>query len=296
MHYGATAFSSNGQPTIETIPAGIPIGQRSGVSAGDVAGVKAIYPASSTGGVGGSPAPPPTVTVTIQSNPAGRGLVVDGQQVSAPATFTWTPGSQHTISAQNQSASGSRYIFLNWQDGAAPTRTYTVPSTNAVLTANYAVQHQLSVSTNGIGAVSVFPYSADGFYTAGSSVSVYAQTPVGRCFTGWTGLLPVSDPIVSLQMTQPRTAVANFTTGSVSLTPRYVTLSAAAQTLSVSVSANGGCTWGASSSTSWIAIDGATTGSGPGTVRLSIAANTGSLRYGVAVINGMGVIVRQLGR
>lgn len=34
MHYPAYAFSSNGQPTIVTIPPGIPIGQRSGLSAG----------------------------------------------------------------------------------------------------------------------------------------------------------------------------------------------------------------------------------------------------------------------
>jgi astacin len=45
MHYPATAFSRNGQPTIETIPPGIPIGQRNGLSGGDVAAVRAMYPA-----------------------------------------------------------------------------------------------------------------------------------------------------------------------------------------------------------------------------------------------------------
>jgi Astacin (Peptidase family M12A)/FG-GAP-like repeat len=43
MHYGATAFSKNGLPTIETIPAGIPIGQRNGLSAGDIASVQWLY-------------------------------------------------------------------------------------------------------------------------------------------------------------------------------------------------------------------------------------------------------------
>ncbi|MFD3190607.1 Dot/Icm T4SS effector Zinc-dependent metalloprotease LegP [Sedimentitalea sp. HM32M-2] len=43
MHYGRFAFSKNGLPTIETIPPGITIGQRSGLSAGDVAAIRSIY-------------------------------------------------------------------------------------------------------------------------------------------------------------------------------------------------------------------------------------------------------------
>lgn len=43
MHYGPTAFSVNGQPTIETI-GGQAIGQRSGLSAGDIAAVSYMYP------------------------------------------------------------------------------------------------------------------------------------------------------------------------------------------------------------------------------------------------------------
>jgi hypothetical protein len=46
MHYSAYAFSSNGLPTIDTIPAGIPIGQQTALSAGDIAGVRAMYPAT----------------------------------------------------------------------------------------------------------------------------------------------------------------------------------------------------------------------------------------------------------
>jgi len=43
MHYPATAFSKNGQPTI--IPVGThAIGQRQGLSAGDIAAVRMIYP------------------------------------------------------------------------------------------------------------------------------------------------------------------------------------------------------------------------------------------------------------
>lgn len=43
MHYPTWAFSKNGQPTIETIPAGTSIGQRSELSAGDIAAIHAMY-------------------------------------------------------------------------------------------------------------------------------------------------------------------------------------------------------------------------------------------------------------
>ncbi|MBD8077775.1 M12 family metallopeptidase [Cellulosimicrobium arenosum] len=47
MHYPTTAFSKNGQPTlvpIGSVPAGTVIGQRDSLSAGDVAGLKVMYP------------------------------------------------------------------------------------------------------------------------------------------------------------------------------------------------------------------------------------------------------------
>lgn len=43
MHYGATAFSKNGQPTITTVPPGRPIGQRDGLSDGNIATIQSIY-------------------------------------------------------------------------------------------------------------------------------------------------------------------------------------------------------------------------------------------------------------
>jgi len=43
MHYGPTAFTSNGQPTITPL-GGQAIGQRTGLSAGDIAAVRAMYP------------------------------------------------------------------------------------------------------------------------------------------------------------------------------------------------------------------------------------------------------------
>ncbi|MEP0960308.1 MAG: Dot/Icm T4SS effector Zinc-dependent metalloprotease LegP [Roseobacter sp.] len=43
MHYGRFAFSKNGQPTIESIPPGQTLGQRDGLSPGDIAAIHSIY-------------------------------------------------------------------------------------------------------------------------------------------------------------------------------------------------------------------------------------------------------------
>jgi astacin len=43
MHYGMYAFSKNGQPTIVPKQAGVTIGQRNGLSAGDIAAVHHLY-------------------------------------------------------------------------------------------------------------------------------------------------------------------------------------------------------------------------------------------------------------
>ena len=43
MHYRATAFSINGQPTIR-VKGGKPIGQRNGLSAGDITAARLMYP------------------------------------------------------------------------------------------------------------------------------------------------------------------------------------------------------------------------------------------------------------
>ena len=49
MHYPATAFSINGQPTIvplQPMPPGVTMGQRAGLSPGDIAGVAMMYPST----------------------------------------------------------------------------------------------------------------------------------------------------------------------------------------------------------------------------------------------------------
>lgn len=58
------------------------------------------------------------------------------------------------------------------------------------------------------------------------------------------------------------------------ITPTGTSVGAASSTGSVAVAVAAGCNWSASSNAAWVTITGGSTGSGPGTVNYSIAANT----------------------
>src|SRR4051812_15037521 len=60
-----------------------------------------------------------TITVTVQSNVAGRTVSVDGTSYVSPQTFSWTPGSTHTIATTTSQSGGTgvQYSWTNWSDG-----------------------------------------------------------------------------------------------------------------------------------------------------------------------------------
>src|SRR5262249_4669075 len=104
MHYDESSDQRNDLNTIDTIPLGIALSNSTGLSAGDIEAIRTVY---------GSP----STTTTIATNPAGLKVIVDGQTVTAPQSFTWSPGSQHTLSVApgpQPGATGVRYIFGRW--------------------------------------------------------------------------------------------------------------------------------------------------------------------------------------
>jgi astacin len=204
MHYPSYAFSANGQPTIITKPDGIPIGQRSGLSTGDIAAISQIYGGTRT---------VQNYSQSIVSNPAGIKLVVDGTNVSTPYTVQWTAGSSHSISAPNPApANGQKLVYSSWSDGGSQTHTVSASSSTSVLTASYVVSYLLTaqVSPAGTGSVSINPLSTDGYYAANSTVSLSANPAPGYCFSSWTGLLSGTPAQTSLTITKTYSLVANF--------------------------------------------------------------------------------------
>jgi hypothetical protein len=267
MHYPALGFSSNGKPTIETIPVGIAIGQRKGLSAGDIAAVMKLYPLSSV-------VPEMTTRVTIISTPTGMPVVVDGETTATPVSMDWVPGSVHTINALDaDAASGSRNTFVRWSDSSIASRTIIVPAGATTYSAAYVTSHSLSASAWPVGSVTAAPATNDTFYTSGTAVSLTATAPAGYCFASWTGLLAGTPSSTNVMMTRSYAVQANFVLGTLTV-PASAMTSAEGGMLKINVAGNSGCAWASSSTANWITVVAGGSGLGAGVITLAVAANT----------------------
>ena len=98
--------------------------------------------------------------VTIQSDPPGRTVMVDGASYTAPHTFAWDPWSDHYVGASSpqSGAPGSRYLFDSWSDGGAATHYIHIDPAFPAYTARFKLQYtaeNLPIRLAGGGA----PYS-----------------------------------------------------------------------------------------------------------------------------------------
>jgi hypothetical protein len=126
MHYCAFCFSKAGLPVLESIPAGIPMSNDTGYSAGDIDSIERLY--------GATPS-----QVTVVTNPVGLKIMVDGTPYTAPQSFSWAVNSTHTLGLPpdpqyTAPADGSTYTFGNWNDLGARTHTITVQGGSGGLT------------------------------------------------------------------------------------------------------------------------------------------------------------------
>jgi hypothetical protein len=80
---------------------------------------------------------------------------------------------------------------------------------------------------------------------------------------------------------------------SFSISPGQVSVPAAAGTTNVNVTSGGTCAWTASSGAAWLGISSGASGTGNGTVKISIQENTGGPRSGTATIAGHTFTVSQ---
>ena len=281
MHYNATAFSINGLPTLTTIPAGIPIGQRSALSTGDIAAVRLLYPDTAV------KAPEPTpVTVAITSNPAGSSVSVDNVEYTAPVSFAWAPGSTHTLAAQNTVVNGMRRSFTSWSNGGLQSQTVVAPDSSTTMKAEFAIAYAVNHRAGVGGSTYASPSSTDGFYPSGSTVTLGANPSSGYCFSSWSGLIAGAPDRVNLSVTKTYDLLANFQPGSISLSASMLYPSAAGGKYNIGIRATSGCTWGAYSMAPWVTVTSASSGTGPSTLTLSVAANTTSTARTAAVVVG----------
>src|SRR5262249_27810270 len=140
---------------------------------------------------------PNAIPITIETNPAGRQITVDGVTSVAPQFFDWVPGSSHTIATNStQGTGGTRNIFASWSDGGAMAHS-VAPTVATTVTANFKTQYLLTtgVSPGGSGSITTSPSSGDGFYDSGASTQLTATPIAGFTFAGFSGpLTGVTNP------------------------------------------------------------------------------------------------------
>lgn len=73
-------------------------------------------------------------TVTVDSDPSGQSILVDGARVTTPQTLRWLPGDYHTVQAPEQ-ADGR--TFAGWNHGAGQTVTWMPPGGASTVTARF---------------------------------------------------------------------------------------------------------------------------------------------------------------
>ncbi len=177
MHYSSGAFSKNAKPTIVSVPLGIPFGQRSSLSAADIDAVNRLY------------ATPPSQT-TIATNPDGLEIIVDGEKFTAPRSFSWGPGTLHTIGVPSpvSGTGSSRWIFGRWSDDGEQIHAITADPRETVYTVNFIRQLPFTtkVSPADSGAVIIEPSSEDGYYPLGTELRITAVPAPGLAFSQWT--------------------------------------------------------------------------------------------------------------
>jgi len=124
------------------------------------------------------------VQVTVQTSPAGLSFTVDGTPYTAAQTFSWVPGSSHTVATTSPQSGGTgvQYAWTNWSGGGTISHT-VAPTTNNTYTANFNTQYFLTMDHNTGGSVS----PASGWKTSGAIISISATPSSGYHFTNWTG-------------------------------------------------------------------------------------------------------------
>jgi hypothetical protein len=107
MHYPTKIEEriNRNEPVLRTIPENIPVGQRAGLSPGDVFDVETLYHKT-------------TKEVRVATNPPGLRIEIDGVSYVTPQKFVWEEGSSHTLSVHTltQAYQNGTYRFAKWSN------------------------------------------------------------------------------------------------------------------------------------------------------------------------------------
>jgi len=155
------------------------------------------------------------VQVTVQTNIAGPSFTVDGTTYTSAQTFSWQPGSTHTIATTSPQSGGTgiEYGWSKWSDSGAISHVVG-PTQNTSYTATFKTQYFLTMNAGTGGRVT----PASGWNNSGSTMNITATPSTGFTFSSWTGSGTGSysgtSRSVSINMNGPITESATFTQNS----------------------------------------------------------------------------------
>ncbi|GEM_PF-4588375 len=151
----------------------------------------------------------PAISVGVATSPTGRQITVDGSNYTAPQSFNWTQGSNHTISVPSPQSggAGTQYVFSSWSDGGVQTHTIATPASATTYTASFTTRYLLTTTVNPPGSGTV---TLGGFYDAGSMPSLNATPNSDNVFASWSGNCSGTNNPTTVNMIAPKTCTANF--------------------------------------------------------------------------------------
>ncbi|MDY6917264.1 MAG: S8 family peptidase [Chloroflexota bacterium] len=161
-------------------------------------------------------AEPPTFSVTLDASPGVATLTVDGTEYSAsdlPKSFSWVEGSSHDCAAPAtvSESEGTQYVFTSWSDGVTtPSRTV---SDEGTYTAQYKMQHYLTVASEHGSPSGEGWYDVGATATTGAAEETVTADGTRYLFVKWAvdGADQTGNP-VSVTMNAPHTAATTYST------------------------------------------------------------------------------------
>ena len=149
-----------------------------------------------------TPQPTPKFSIVIAASEGGSVNITGG---------TYDKGTKVTVTATPD----GEYLFDSWSDGSTENPREITITSNLDLTANFVKKkYSLSISTVGEGSVSeeVVVQGSVGEYNSGTTLRLTAVPDTNNNweFVGWEGDIESSNPIIELDIMEPKNVVARF--------------------------------------------------------------------------------------
>jgi RHS repeat-associated protein len=169
----------------------------------------ALYFAPSTGSANVSVVSITNIQVAVAAS--GAAFSVDGTSYTTAQTFTWIPGSNHTLATTTpQTANGIQQTFVAWSDGGTATHTVSANAAAISYTASFSTAYLLTIAASPVADGTVSPVTGT-YYPAGTTVNLAATPASGYTFVNWTGAVANSAiPTTTVTLNAPQAVTAIF--------------------------------------------------------------------------------------